>query len=147
MFLKERLLLDEKKREALRNYKYTGEDRSILAPFMYKIWNIFFILVPKRISPNFITVFGLTIILIAFTIVHIHPEDVDLSNHCFNCLIYAIALFIYQTADALDGMQGKRVHMYENATTEVTNYYLKIYINKKKNIFKSNRSLIMVLIQ
>jgi hypothetical protein len=126
MFFKECLLLDEKKREALRNYKYTGEDRSILAPFMYKVWRIFFVLVPKRISPNLITVFGLTMVVLAFTIIHINPGDDDLSSHWFNCLICAIALFIYQTTDALDGMQGKRVDMYENATTEVNSCYLKI---------------------
>ncbi|CAF4910518.1 unnamed protein product, partial [Rotaria socialis] len=49
--------------------------------------------------------------------IHINRRDDD---DGLNCLIYGIALFIYQTSDALDGMQGKRVHMYENATTEVS---------------------------
>ncbi|CAF3321015.1 unnamed protein product [Rotaria socialis] len=48
--------------------------------------------------------------------IHINRRDDD---DGLNCLIYGIALFIYQTSDALDGMQGKRVHMYENATTEI----------------------------
>ncbi|CAF1075175.1 unnamed protein product [Rotaria sordida] len=115
MFLKDSLSLDDNKKEALRNYKYAGEDQSFLAPFMYKLWGLFFVFVPKRISPNLVTVFGLIIVLLAFTLIHINLPD----NDGFNCLIYGIALFIYQTADALDGMQGKRVHMYENATTEI----------------------------
>lgn len=110
------LTLTDEKKNALRNYKYTGEDHSLFAPFMYKIWSIFFILVPKRISPNLVTIFGLAAVLVAFIIVHLDKEE----NDSLNCLIFAIALFIYQTADALDGMQGKRVHMYENATTEVS---------------------------
>jgi hypothetical protein len=115
ILLKDGLLFDDNKKEALRNYKYKGEDQSFLAPFMYKIWSIFFILVPKRISPNIVTTFGLSIVLSAFVIIHTNTLDDDR----FNCLIFGIALFIYQTTDALDGMQGKRVHMYENATTEV----------------------------
>lgn len=114
IFLKDALLFDDNKKQALRNYKYTGEDQSFLAPFMYKIWSIFFILVPKRISPNLVTIFGLFIVLFIFSFIHLNNDDDG-----FNCLIFGIALFIYQTADALDGMQGKRVHMYENATTEV----------------------------
>lgn len=116
--LRHGLLLDDEKKQALRNYKYAGEDQSFLAPFMYKLWRIFFVLVPKRISPNLVTLFGLSMILLAFTVIHITTNDDD----TFNCLIFAIALFIYQTADALDGMQGKRVRMYENATTEVSFY-------------------------
>ncbi len=116
IFLQDSLLFDDNKKQALRNYKYAGEDQSFFAPFMYKIWSIFFILVPKRISPNLVTTFGLFIVLFTFTIIHlITPDDDGL-----NCLIFGIALFIYQTTDALDGMQGKRVHMYENATTEVS---------------------------
>jgi hypothetical protein len=119
MFLTDGLLFDDNKKQAIRNYKYSGEDQSLLAPFMYKLWSLFFILVPKKISPNLVTIFGLTTISIAFTIIHLNNYNDD----SFNCLIFGIALFIYQTADALDGMQGKRVHMYENATTEV-NYFV-----------------------
>lgn len=115
MLLKDCLLLDDKKKHAIRNYKYSGEDQSFLAPFMYKLWSLFFILVPKRISPNLVTTFGLSTVLISFIIIHLNDSNDDF----LNCLIFGIALFIYQTADALDGMQGKRVHMYENATTEI----------------------------
>ncbi|CAF4499232.1 unnamed protein product [Rotaria socialis] len=115
-YLKHGLLFDDNKKQALRNYKYASEDQSFLAPCMYKVWALFFVLVPKRISPNLITLFGLTIVLLAFTAIHINRRDDD---DGLNCLIYGIALFIYQTSDALDGMQGKRVHMYENATTEI----------------------------
>jgi hypothetical protein len=119
MILKDGLLFDDNKKDALRNYKYSGEDESFLAPFMYKLWSLFLILVPKRISPNCVTIFGLITVLISFVIIHINDNE----NSCFNCLIFGISLFIYQTADALDGMQGKRVHMYENPTTEVS-YFL-----------------------
>ena len=113
--LNDGLLLDDKKRSALRNYTYSGEDQSLLAPFMYKIWRLFFILVPQKISPNLVTLFGLITVSLSFVIIHINASNDD----CLNCLIFFVALFIYQTADALDGMQGKRVHMYENATTEI----------------------------
>lgn len=115
IILKDGLLFDENKKQAIRNYKYFGEDQSLLAPFMYKLWSLFFIFVPKRISPNLVTIFGLLIVSLSFLIIHIN----DYSDDKINCLIFGIALFIYQTTDALDGMQGKRVHMYENATTEI----------------------------
>jgi hypothetical protein len=119
MLLINGLLFDDNKKQAVRDYRYFGEDQSLLAPFMYKLWSLFFILVPKKISPNFVTIFGLITISIAFTIIHLNNYNDD----SFNCLIFGIALFIYQTTDALDGMQGERVHMCENATTEV-NYFL-----------------------
>ena len=127
VFLTDGLAFDDQKKHALRNYKYTGEDHSFVAPFMYKIWTKFFLFVPKEISPNLVTIFGLFAVVFAFVIIHLHPGD----NDAFNCLIFAIALFIYQTADALDGMQGKRVHMYENATTEVREIE-KILLREKK---------------
>jgi hypothetical protein len=132
MLLKDGLSFDDDKKHALRNYKYSGEDQSLLAPFMYKLWSLFFILVPKKISPNLVTIFGLIIISIAFTIIHINNSNDD----SFNCLIFGIALFIYQTADALDGMQGKRVHMYENATTEVS------YLIRKRNLIRKKTNVI-----
>jgi len=112
---KDDLLFDENKRNAIQNYKYSGEDQSLLAPFMYKIWSKFFFLVPKRISPNVITICGLFIVSLSFVIIQMN----NWSNDCLNCFLFGLALFIYQTTDALDGMQGKRVHMYENATTEI----------------------------
>lgn len=127
MLLKDGLLFDDNKKQAIRNYRYFGEDQSLLAPFMYKLWTLLFILVPKKISPNLVTIFGLTTISIAFTIIHLNNSN---DGDSFNFLIFAIALFIYQTADALDGMQGERVHMCENATTEV-NYFIHHFLRKK----------------
>jgi phosphatidylglycerophosphate synthase len=34
--------------------------------------------------------------------------------------LYGVVLFAYQTLDALDGLQGRKVGMYTNATTEGT---------------------------
>jgi len=106
--------IDDKGKLALLRYTYSGQDDSLLAAFMYKIWGVFFFLVPSSISPNIVTLTGLAAILSA-----VAWASLGLSSQPVICYVLAVAVFVYQTADALDGMQGRRVGMYQNPTTEI----------------------------
>ncbi|PRP86417.1 alcohol phosphatidyl transferase [Planoprotostelium fungivorum] len=106
--------ISSKGAKALLDYTYHGQDHSILAPTMYKIWAIFFYLVPKGVSPNVVTLSGLAAVLFA-----VFWANLGLASSSTICYILAVSVFIYQTADALDGMQGRRVGMYQNPTTEM----------------------------
>jgi len=99
---------------ALLNYAYHGQDHSLLAPTMYKIWAYFFYLVPKGISPNVVTLTGLAAVVLT-----VFWASLGIASASTICYAMALAVFFYQTADALDGMQGRRVGMYQNPTTEI----------------------------
>jgi hypothetical protein len=106
--------VSEQGKNGLLQYKYEGQDHSILAPSMYKIWGLFFKLVPPNTSPNIVTLVGLAIIGSATL-----WANLSSASDSMKCFTIAIALFLYQTADAVDGMQGKKVGMYQNPTTEM----------------------------
>jgi hypothetical protein len=105
----------EKGKKGLLAYKYVGDDQSILAPSMYKIWKAFHKLVPPMTSPNVVTVTGLAIIIAATAWANFSTT----TPHWVKCIVLSVALFLYQTADAVDGLQGKQVGMYQNPTTEM----------------------------
>lgn len=101
-------------RHRIKNYKYNGQDRSKLASCWSKFCSkIHVCLVPTHISPNIITLIGLFIVFFNVLVLHVNP----FMQHKF--LLAAISLFLYQICDALDGLQGRLIGMYNNVTTEI----------------------------
>lgn len=102
--------------QAILNYHYVSIDDSILAPYYKKICNYIINIVPLNISPNVITLFGLFGIFMSTLITIFFKNYFGIF---FTSLICSLLLFFYQIMDTLDGMQGKRVNMYYNPTTEL----------------------------
>lgn len=92
----------------LKEYKYASEDHSlaskyILGPFYRKAIH----LVPKCIAPNLVTLSGL--FFSVFSIIRAWwywHQGIDPPKYAY--ALYAFELFMYQTLDALDGLQARR---------------------------------------
>jgi phosphatidylglycerophosphate synthase len=79
-----------------KGYKYSCVDDSILGPLMQPWWNYVVELVPRTVAPNAITLVGFMAVVVAF---EFFPD---------NYLLLALATFVYQTLDAIDGKQARR---------------------------------------
>lgn len=100
----------------IKNYSYQSVDDSILAPYYKKICNILINFIPSHYSPNVVTLLGLVGIFLS-TLIVVFLKNII--GHFYTCIICSILLFYYQLMDTLDGMQGRRVNMYYNPTTEL----------------------------
>jgi len=107
--------ITEKTAEQLRRYAYHGEDRSVLAHHFYPFWKSLIGFFPLSISPNIISLIGILFPLVALIVALIQ----GLPPPPWYYALYACCLVVYQTMDALDGLQGRRVDMYNNPTTEI----------------------------
>jgi len=97
----------------LSTYAYSGQDRSILANYVMKHWWNWLIdnVVPPWIAPNLLTLSGLLCVLAAYlSLVYSCPSNMEFcSNISSNtCLFVALMIFLYQTADNLDGKQARK---------------------------------------
>ena len=92
----------------LQYYKYSGEDRSLLVKYIFsKFWNTIVEYLPKKLAPNVITLLGGIFMVIAFIpyILYVTPTSpIPLWIH----LLTVLCIFLYQTADNLDGKQARR---------------------------------------
>ena len=103
----------------------SGPDPSLLAPYIYPLWTAGASYLPMKWSPNLVTITGFTLILILYGVVW-HQCGIDCAQQDeyeqFAYWLYPLAAALiwgYQTADAMDGRQGKRVGMYVHPSTEL----------------------------
>lgn len=97
---------------ALRQYKYSGVDHSLMSKYVLKPFytNVVIKLFPMSMAPNLITLTGFTFVVANFlTLLWYNPT---LDQDCPPWVYYswAVGLFLYQTFDAVDGTQARRTH-------------------------------------
>ncbi|KAJ6111924.1 hypothetical protein N7523_007985 [Penicillium sp. IBT 18751x] len=94
----------------LRNYKYAGIDHSLLSRFVLKpFYNNYVIgLFPMSMAPNAITLTGFMFVVINFLTVMWYNPNLDTDCPPWVYASCALGLFLYQTFDAVDGMQARR---------------------------------------
>lgn len=102
----------------LKNYKYSGTDKSLLSRYVLNpFWNWFVTLWPTNVAPNTITLTGLSIVFFNFlTLLYYDPlylAEKDGFNGPPHWVYYTwgIGLFLYQSLDAIDGKQARRTGM------------------------------------
>ena len=97
--------------KALDAYKYSGKDFSLCSKyFMQAYWTAVVELVPKSVAPNMLTTTGflcaISTSVILFWLSLTEPTAVEFPRWVW---AYAgVALFAYQTLDAIDGKQARR---------------------------------------
>lgn len=93
----------------LRYYKYSGEDKSLLVKYLLAplFWNPLVTKLPKWLAPNTITLFGGVCMVLALLAVQFTMQPQDTPPFSTNVFV-AIMIFLYQTADNLDGKQARR---------------------------------------
>lgn len=93
----------------LDEYRYQSEDRSlttkyILKPFWLKFERIF----PIWMAPNMVTLLGLLFIIVSDLLVFYFDPYYDTVSPNWVYFYHAIAVFMYQTFDACDGIHARR---------------------------------------
>ncbi|GMM35648.1 diacylglycerol cholinephosphotransferase [Saccharomycopsis crataegensis] len=97
--------------ENLKNYKYQGEDRSIVTKYFLKPywWSNFVKVFPHWFAPNLVTLSGFGFIVAnILTCLYYDPYLDNPDVPSWTIVSYAIGLFMYQTFDACDGMQARK---------------------------------------
>ncbi|CAM1502111.1 Fc.00g040950.m01.CDS01 [Cosmosporella sp. VM-42] len=95
---------------ALREYKYSGVDHSLLSKYVLKPFYTHVVIkcFPLWMAPNLITLTGFMFVVANFlTLLWYNPT---LDQDCPTWVYYswALGLFLYQTFDAVDGSQARR---------------------------------------
>lgn len=106
---------------ALPNYQYNGRDDSIIYKHILSPLAGFLVenCTPMSIAPNAITLFGLSFMVTAYTLIWYHCPTLDecrpnsdssseIPNWIF--AFNGAAMLIYQTLDNMDGKQGISFH-------------------------------------
>eukprot|EP01120_Amphizonella_sp_Union-15-10_P015897 TRINITY_DN8256_c0_g1_i1.p1 TRINITY_DN8256_c0_g1~~TRINITY_DN8256_c0_g1_i1.p1 ORF type:complete len:399 (-),score=40.95 TRINITY_DN8256_c0_g1_i1:55-1251(-) len=97
--------------EALKDYKYTGIDLSILKIlFLGRWWDFCANLLPEWLAPNLITFFGFCHLLSNFFLALYYCSS---GTGCPQApawvyLFFGLNIFIYQTLDNIDGKQARK---------------------------------------
>lgn len=93
----------------LKEYKYQSEDRSVLTKYILKpFWSKFVTIFPLSMAPNMVTLLGLLFIVIADVFVLYYDGDYLSNCPTWVYFYHGIAVFMYQTFDACDGMHARR---------------------------------------
>ncbi|KAJ5118873.1 hypothetical protein N7448_010580 [Penicillium atrosanguineum] len=94
----------------LRNYKYAGVDHSLLSRFVMKPFYSKCVigLFPMGMAPNAITLTGFMFVVLNFLTVMWYNPNLDTDCPPWVYASCALGLFLYQTFDAVDGMQARR---------------------------------------
>ena len=93
----------------LQEYEYVRYEKTYFSSqILDKVWEAMMICVPKFIAPNLITLTGLLVVLIGVILLFI--QEPTMTGHAsFSTYLYlAIAIWLYQTLDSLDGKQARR---------------------------------------
>lgn len=95
--------------ENLQLYKYSGVENSLCARlFMNDFWEFVVSKVPTWIAPNVLTLSGLIFISIAGILSMIYSPTYTEVIPSWVIFSYVILIFLYQTADNIDGKQARR---------------------------------------
>lgn len=101
--------LDKGRLDRLKLHKYASDDGSILNKlFMNRFWALLINhVIPKWVAPNTLTLAGLVFnaIPLGYLIWACQSSHINDLQHPFVLLLSIICLFMYQTLDALDGLQ------------------------------------------
>ncbi|KAL7420627.1 hypothetical protein Q5752_004578 [Cryptotrichosporon argae] len=94
-------------------YRYSGIDRSLLSRWVLgPFWTWLVTLFPRNVAPNTITLLGLcTVLGNVATMVALDPGYAGRDLGTWVYASWALGLFVYQSMDAIDGKQARRLGM------------------------------------
>jgi len=96
----------------LKCHKYSATGSTLIDPFIQPFWRSVASKLPSNLAPNMITLIGLLFNVAGFTAIAMYAgggaTDEAPSWAYYFC---AFCLFIYQTLDAVDGKQARRLNL------------------------------------
>ncbi|KPM40443.1 hypothetical protein AK830_g6088 [Neonectria ditissima] len=95
---------------ALREYKYSSVDRSLLSKYVLKPFYTHVVIkcFPMSMAPNLITLTGFSFVIANFLTMLWYNPTLDQDCPPWVYYSWALGLFLYQTFDAVDGSQARR---------------------------------------
>ncbi|CAG8971284.1 hypothetical protein HYALB_00001451 [Hymenoscyphus albidus] len=102
----------QEKLPALKEYKYSGVDHSLLSRYVLKPFYTNFVIkcFPMSMAPNLITLSGFSFIIANVLTLLWYTPTLDQDCPPWVYFSWSIGLFLYQTFDAVDGSQARRTH-------------------------------------
>ncbi|KAF3941320.1 hypothetical protein ABW19_dt0202634 [Dactylella cylindrospora] len=93
----------------LKEYKYSGEDHSLVSRYVLRpFWAQFIKLFPMNMAPNLITLTGFFFVIVNLGTLLWYNPTLDQNCPPWVYASWAIGLFLYQSFDAVDGSQARR---------------------------------------
>lgn len=104
-----RLIISEEGLKRIAAHKYVPGVYTPIDNLMNKhLWTPLSEFIPKSIAPNTVTVTGLVIQIVGYSVVAYHCADFDAAAPSWVYIFAVFSIFAYQTLDALDGKQARR---------------------------------------
>jgi len=93
---------------ALKEYKYSGVDRSLLSRYVLKPFYTHVVIkcFPTWMAPNLITLTGFMFVVVNMLTMLWYNPTLDQDCPAWVYGSWALGLFLYQTFDAVDGTQA-----------------------------------------
>ena len=101
--------ITEKGIESIRNHKYVTGEYTTLDKKMNPFWNACVEYMPSYISPNMITFIGSFSYILSVIFLMKDGFHFDVERSGFSYFICGLAQLFYQTMDAIDGKQARRL--------------------------------------
>lgn len=94
----------------LKEYKYQSEDRSLMTKYILKPywWSNFVNIFPLWMAPNMVTLLGLVFIIVSDILILYYDPNYLSNVPDWVYFYHGVAVFMYQTFDACDGMHARR---------------------------------------
>ena len=92
----------------LERHNYQSSGTSLLDPFMQEYWKRLVKVFPHWVAPNTITISGLAVNFIASVLLFFYCPTATENAPAWVYTVNAVGLFVYQSLDAIDGMQARR---------------------------------------
>lgn len=102
--------LNQKDIENLRDYKYKPGEYTILDNQLNKFWLAAVEYLPRDLAPNLITVYALASVAVPALLFVFYDATLLSTYPSIMYVLAALGLFLYQTLDALDGKQARRIN-------------------------------------
>ncbi|KAJ9462657.1 putative CDP-alcohol phosphatidyltransferase class-I family protein 3 [Diplonema papillatum] len=109
MVLLSNVVVTDEALNGLVHYRYAGTDLSLTSKYiLQRYWKWSVNLLPVEVAPNMITLLGLACIAASYTAVYAYCPHCTEQAPSWVWVLSGLALFSYQTLDALDGKQARR---------------------------------------
>jgi len=95
----------------LKAYQYSHTGYTKLDNLLSPCWGSLAGFLPRNLAPNLITLFACVSIIIPTLTFIIYDPSMEKNYPSIFYLVAAIGVFLYQTLDALDGKQARRINL------------------------------------
>ena len=106
--LRKRKFITKEGLRQLSRYAYKSGDYSVMDNVLNPFWTHVVNYLPMWMAPNLVTLLGSLCVVLSYFVVLFHTPQLEGPMPAWTNIFVALALFAYQTLDAIDGKQARR---------------------------------------